>query len=109
MTFEGFLQGGCSLKEIELGQVGEVGGKSLLHLQCHFGLDTLSWARRGARVTGVDLSDESIKRASELIGGEGLSRRLIFSVLMFTAFQDLSQMQKYDLVYVSYGALELAS
>jgi hypothetical protein len=47
----GFLAGQSSLPPIDLQQVGEVAGKSLLHLQCHFGLDTLSWARLGAEVT----------------------------------------------------------
>jgi hypothetical protein len=47
-----FLDGGCSLKTIELEELGDVSGQSLLHLQYHFGQDTLSWARRGARVTG---------------------------------------------------------
>lgn len=62
----GFKAGVNSLTPIELKEVGDVTGKSLLHLQCHFGLDTLSWARLGAKCTGVDLSDESIKTAREL-------------------------------------------
>ena len=99
---EGFLNGGCSLKEIELAQVGDVSGKSLLHLQCHFGLDTLLWARRGARVTGVDLSDESIKRAYELKKRSSLDAEFICSdVYGFQAELDGG----YDIVYVSYGAL----
>ena len=63
---DGFLNGGSSLKEIELSEVRDVDGKTLLHLQCHFGLDTLSWARKGAIVTGVDFSPEAIKKANEL-------------------------------------------
>lgn len=51
---EGFRKGNNTLQEIELSELGDVSGKSLLHLQCHFGLDTLSWARMGAKVTGVD-------------------------------------------------------
>ncbi len=43
---DSFIKGRCSLKSIELGELGDVSGKSLLHLQCHFGMDTLSWARR---------------------------------------------------------------
>ena len=46
--------------------VGDVAGRSLLHLQCHFGIDTLSWARLGARVTGVDLSPAAIEAARSL-------------------------------------------
>jgi len=51
---DGFKAGRNTLDELERVEVGDVTGKSLLHLQCHFGLDTLSWARLGARVTGVD-------------------------------------------------------
>ena len=63
---EGFKKGKCTLKSIELNELGDVSGKSLLHLQCHFGLDTLSWARLGARVTGVDFSDKAIALACSL-------------------------------------------
>jgi 2-polyprenyl-3-methyl-5-hydroxy-6-metoxy-1,4-benzoquinol methylase len=44
-------------------EVGDVAGKDLLHLQCHFGLDTLSWARRGARVSGADFSERAVEQA----------------------------------------------
>ena len=61
-----FIDGKSSLNPIELAQVGNVQGKNLLHLQCHFGQDSLSWARLGAAVTGVDLSSESITAAKKL-------------------------------------------
>ena len=63
---DGFLKGKTSLNEIELGEMPDVRGKTLLHLQCHFGLDTMSWARKGAVVTGVDFSPEAIKQANNL-------------------------------------------
>ncbi len=63
---EGFKRGACSLRPVEVAEMGAVEGKSLLHLQCHFGMDTLSWARRGARVTGVDFSGEAIRLARNL-------------------------------------------
>src|SRR5438477_5170118 len=63
---EKFQSGNTSLAAIEQEEVGDVKGKSLLHLQCHFGLDTMSWARKGAYVTGVDFSDEAINIATEL-------------------------------------------
>jgi len=63
---EGFRAGKDRLRSIELSELGDVAGKSLLHLQCHFGLDTLAWARRGATVTGVDLSEKSIALARSL-------------------------------------------
>src|SRR5260370_38981346 len=62
----GFKAGRISLHELELAEVGDVRGKSLLHLQCHFGLDTMSWARLGATVTGLDFSGEAIKLARSL-------------------------------------------
>lgn len=63
---ESFKRGKCTLHPLEVQEVGDVGGKRLLHLQCHFGLDTLSWARRGAQVTGADFSPEAIALAKSL-------------------------------------------
>src|SRR5690606_18583214 len=60
---EEFIKGGNALKEIELNLLGDISGKSILHLQCHFGQDSISLARMGAEVTGVDLSDEAIDAA----------------------------------------------
>ena len=60
-----FKAGKTSLNKIELEELGDVSGKSLLHLQCHFGMDTMSWARLGAKCVGVDLSDEAIKLAGK--------------------------------------------
>ena len=61
-----FKNGKTSLNKIELDELGDVNGKSLLHLQCHFGLDTMSWEREGAIVTGVDISNEAIKLAKKI-------------------------------------------
>ena len=61
-----FMAGKSSLNDIELALLGDVKGKKILHLQCHFGQDTLSWARRGAVCTGVDISDEGIAYAKKL-------------------------------------------
>lgn len=63
---EGFLAGKVLLRDYEIADVGDVSGKRLLHLQCHFGLDTLSWARLGAEVTGADFSDRAIEMAQEI-------------------------------------------
>src|SRR3972149_8209361 len=68
---EGFKQGRSALQSVEIEEVGDVKGKSLLHLQCHFGLDTLSWARLGARVTGGDFSGRGPARARDLAGERG--------------------------------------
>jgi 2-polyprenyl-3-methyl-5-hydroxy-6-metoxy-1,4-benzoquinol methylase len=66
LYLEAFRGGASTLKEIELDLVGDVRGLDLLHLQCHFGLDSLSWARRGARVVGVDFSPRAIDLGREL-------------------------------------------
>lgn len=95
-----FLDGALSLHPLELDEVGDVAGKTLLHLQCHFGLDTLSWARLGATVTGVDISDRSIERANELKEKTGLQARFIRTDLF-----DLPDLlnERFDIVFSSYG------
>jgi len=65
---ENFLKGKSSLTEIERDALGDVSGKSLLHLQCHFGQDTISWARKGAKVTGIDFSENAIQEARKIAG-----------------------------------------
>ncbi len=74
-----FLAGASTLKAEELNTLGDVRGRTLLHLMCHFGLDTLSWAREGAIVTGVDISDRAIERADELAHCTGLAARFVRS------------------------------
>src|SRR5262249_29088742 len=69
---EGFKAGRSSLPSLDVEEVGDVGGLSLLHLQCHVGLDPPSWARRGALVTGVDASAPAIDLARQLAGETGL-------------------------------------
>ncbi|HEX8802687.1 MAG TPA: hypothetical protein VF743_00800, partial [Acidimicrobiales bacterium] len=61
----GFLAdpGATTLRPFEVEGVGDVAGRTLLHLQCHFGLDTLSWARRGAQVVGLDFSAAAVEAA----------------------------------------------
>jgi len=90
------------LDEIELREVGDVTGKSLLHLQCHIGSDTLAWARRGAVVTGVDFSAESIACARQLSEELGLPGTFIHSNIY-----DLQAVHEgqYDLIYTSKGVL----
>jgi SAM-dependent methyltransferase len=95
-----FLDGWCSLKEIELSEIGDVAGKSLLHLMCQFGMDSLSWARRGASVTGVDISDRSIELANKLKAEAGLEAEFIRTDL-FNLAEKLKK--KFDIVFQSYG------
>jgi SAM-dependent methyltransferase len=91
------------LQAFEIDEIGDVDGKSLLHLQCHFGLDTLAWARRGARVTGVDFSDEAIELASKLAADFGLpdARFISSDVLSLPDVLD----ETFDIVYTSFGVL----
>ncbi|MBM3946313.1 MAG: hypothetical protein FJ315_02785, partial [SAR202 cluster bacterium] len=72
---DGFLAGKTTLTPLETAEVGDVRGKSLLHLQCHLGLDTLSWARLGARATGVDFSPRAIALARRLARRTGVDAR----------------------------------
>ncbi len=98
----GFREGNSSLNPIELIQLGNVRNKKLLHLQCHFGLDTLSWARLGAHVTGVDLSSEAISQARELAQEFSLSAKFIENDIYQFGQENTEQ---FDLVFTSYGAL----
>ena len=99
---EGFRNGCITLSELERSGVGDVHGKSLLHLQCHFGMDTLSWARLGADATGVDISDEAVALARELNDELGLGARFIRSdVLTLPDVLD----ETFDVVYTAMGVL----
>jgi len=98
----GFKAGKDRLRSIELSEVGDVSGRSLLHLQCHFGMDTLAWARRGASVTGVDLSEKSIDLARTLSQELNIPAHFVAS--------DIYQLPEklkgeFDIVFTSYGVL----
>jgi SAM-dependent methyltransferase len=97
-----FLAGKSSLHHVERDEIGDVAGLRLLHLQCHFGMDTLSWERLGAQVVGVDYSPRAIELACSLRDRLGLSARFIQSNIY-----DLPHVLdgKFDLVYTSYGVL----
>jgi predicted TPR repeat methyltransferase len=99
---DGFLAGRSSLREIERAELGEVAGKRLLHLQCHFGLDTLSLARQGAVCTGVDISPVAIRQARELAARAGLDAEFVCSDVY--GFRRPSR-EPYEIVFTSYGAL----
>lgn len=99
---EGFLAGDLSLRPLERAEVGEVAGKDLLHLQCHFGLDTLSWARLGARVTGVDFAPRAVALAEELAERAGVEARFLCADVY-----DLPSVleEEFDVVLSTYGVL----
>jgi SAM-dependent methyltransferase len=98
----GFKAGKDWLKLLEIEEVGDVRGKSLLHLQCHFGMDTLSWARRGAKATGVDFSDKAIETARHLSKETGIQAEFICTDIY--ALPELLD-EKFDIVFTSYGVL----
>ena len=99
---EGFRAGRITLKDLERREVGDVSGKTLLHLQCHFGMDTMSWERLGAMPTGVDFSDAAIDLARSLNDDLGLNTRFIRSNIY-----DLPDVldEQFDIVFTSYGVL----
>ncbi|WP_111709473.1 class I SAM-dependent methyltransferase [Lutibacter citreus] len=99
---ESFKKGKSSLNSYEINELGDVKGKSLLHLQCHFGQDTLSWSRLGATCTGIDLSDKAITEAKKLNKELGLSATFIESNL-YDVPKNVSG--EFDIVFSSYGVI----
>jgi len=101
-AMEDFKSGKTSLNHYELEALGNVSGKSMLHLQCHFGQDTLSWARMGAYCTGIDISEEGIKLAKELSKELELDVRFVCCNVLDTS-QHVSE--RFDIVFTSYGTI----
>ena len=99
----GFRQGGLRIRPYEIAALGDVSGKTLLHLQCHFGLDTLSWARLGATVTGVDFSPASIRLARELAADIGIADARFIESNVYQLPIRLGD--EFDIVYTSRGVL----
>lgn len=97
-----FLSGKTSLKSIELDMLGNIQGKKVLHLQCHFGQDSLSLARMGASVTGVDFSEAAIEKAIELAKHTAADARFICSDIFH--LPDVLE-EQFDLVFTSYGTI----
>ncbi len=99
---EGFLNGKSTLNEIELNLLGDIKGKKILHLQCHFGQDTMSFSRMGAKATGVDLSDKAIERA------KGFNEKLNLDAQFICCdIYDLPNHldEKFDIIFTSYGTI----
>lgn len=97
-----FLAGNTSINSIELEMLGDISGKSILHLQCHFGQDTLSLARMGASVTGVDLSDVAIEKAKQLADELNIDANFVCCDIY-----DLPNHldDNFDIVFTSYGTI----
>ena len=120
---DGFKKGKNVLTPIELKEIGDVNGKSLLHLQCHFGMDTMSWSRLGAKCVGVDLSDEAIKLAREINDELKLDAKFVCcnvydllrensSAAKTPSLEGLvrkdsfgGEVEQFDIVFTSYGTI----
>lgn len=98
---DGFRAGASSLRPFETAEVGDVTGQRLLHLQCHIGLDTLSWARRGAVVTGLDFSQPAIEAARSLATDLGIDATFV-TADVYDAATALPG-QRFDIVYTGTG------
>lgn len=101
-SLEDFRMGKNKLHELERSELGDIKGKKVLHLQCHFGMDTLSLEMLGAEVTGVDYSEEAIKSALELRDELGMKSEFILSDVLSL---DRILKKKFDIVFTSYGVL----
>lgn len=99
---DGFLKGKSSLNDIELNLLGNIEGKSILHLQCHFGQDTISLSQLGAEITGVDLSDKAIESAKNIASQMNSTAKFICCNIY-----DLPNHldQKFDIIFTSYGTI----
>lgn len=102
---EGWLAGNRGPRSWEVAALGDVRGLRLVHLQCHFGLDTLTWARAGADVTGLDFSSAAIEAARDIAARAGLTERSRFVRADVLAAAEALAGETFDVVYVSLGAL----
>lgn len=100
---EGFRVTQDALREFEIAEVGDVAGKNLLHLQCHIGLDSLSWARRGAQVTGLDFSAPAIDAARDIAASIGVDAEFVTADVYDAAI--VLAGRSFDIVYTGIGAL----
>lgn len=99
---KGFLEGNNTLKPIELDLLGDISGKKILHLQCHFGQDTMSLSRLGAKATGVDLSDKAIDKAREIAHQLNLDTHFVnCDIYSLPEYLD----EEFDIVFTSYGTI----
>ena len=100
---EAFVAGRSSLRAFELDELPDVRGRTLVHPQCHFGEDTLSWARLGAHVTGADVSGPAIAAARELAARCELAAEFV-EANVYDAAEALGG-RTFDIVYTGLGAL----
>jgi len=101
-NLDGFLNGNSSLNDIELNLLADIKGKTILHLQCQFGQDTIALSRLGAEVTGVDLSDKAIECAIK-ISKETNSNTQFICCDLYELENHLDK--QFDIVFTSYGTI----
>lgn len=100
---DGFKAGKEQLRPFELALAGDVTGLRMAHLQCHFGEDTMAWARHGASIVGLDFSQAAVDTANGLAGELDLDARFVCSDV-YDAVDALGG-ERFDLVYTGLGAL----
>lgn len=101
-NMQSFLAGNSTLNDIELSLLGDVKGKSILHLQCHFGQDSISLSRMGANVTGADLSDAAIAKAKAIATELNTTTQFVCSDIYELPTNLNAQ---FDIVFTSYGTI----
>ena len=99
---DSFLKGKTSLNDVELKLLGDIKGKHVLHLQCHFGQDTISLTRLGAEVTGVDLADKAIQSAKQIAQDTNSNADFICCDI-YNLPNHLNK--QFDIVFASYGVI----
>jgi ubiquinone/menaquinone biosynthesis C-methylase UbiE len=99
---KGFKAGKTSLNAAELNEIGDVLGKSLLHLQCHFGMDTMSFSRMGAKATGMDFSEQAMHTAKDMAEELNLDTKFVCA----NVYDLKSHIDgPFDIVFTSYGTV----
>jgi len=97
-----FLNGNTSLNSIELDLLGNIKGKSVLHLQCHFGQDSISLSKMGAQVTAIDFSEKAIETANNL--NIKMNTDVVFINCDLYSLPKILNL-KFDIVFTSYGTI----
>ena len=100
-----FRAGGSTLYPEELALLGDVAGRSLVHLQCNSGQDSVSPARLGAQVTGVDISDEAIEFATRLSADSGVPARFERADLFDWFEAARADGRSFERAFTSYGTI----
>lgn len=98
-----FLEGRSTLNSIERELLGDLNGKEVLHLQCHFGQDSISLQRMGASVTGVDFSEVAIREARRC--ASLLELPVSFHCINVYQLAEHLHGKTFDTVFTSYGVL----